>query len=70
MDDLRTCPYCGGIAHLVKTRGTEMFHASCTSCLARTGNATTRQQAAHLWNRRDDRNAVKDVDELVRSTVW
>lgn len=55
MNDLRTCPFCGGEAETQNTYAIGVWEAFCTVCGARTGypaGGRTEAEAIEAWNRR------------------
>jgi Lar family restriction alleviation protein len=50
-DDLKACPFCGGVAHTI-LKPPDGVEIRCTECSARTVSVDSRDAAAADWNRR------------------
>lgn len=56
MIELKSCPFCGGDAHIVIQHNEQLtwvrYYVSCYRCDARSGRHETAELAEKVWNRR------------------
>ena len=52
MDDLKPCPFCGGIAELIENVDEDYFFVWCQTCEAETLGCEKKDDAVRAWNRR------------------
>lgn len=66
MEELKRCPFCGGMAHIKYDpdeveEGSEkvwVYTVECGACAASSGLCYSKEQAIEVWNRRDVRDAI------------
>jgi len=52
MNNLKTCPLCGGDAELTRSASTDTLRVFCKACRCNTGGYQTEEEAVAAWNRR------------------
>lgn len=59
MDELKKCPFCGGVAKLLdelalKNGFNKLYYVKCTSCGCMTKKSDTNYKALIIWNTRTE----------------
>lgn len=63
MSELKSCPFCGGTAHTIKTNTNEFVVGCFGSCYVELPLIyATREEAIKAWNRRVPDGAKRKVD--------
>ena len=65
---LKTCPFCGGEAHVIKCKKAmaflpviDSYKVECAYCFCGTGRYPSEEKAVNAWNRRKD--GERNVDD-------
>ena len=53
MEEIKSCPFCGGKAKMLQSFGVmHYWRVECVNCYCGTGDEESDQEATEIWNRR------------------